>query len=145
MKYRNKNYIDVDLLPFILVPTIAITMGLTLLGHGAANHNPPDNYPLPKTSLLAGNEDLLADTSEFKTGDEALFNFTGDTVLVLSQPDSLALEEEVRVLRRTPEGNLEAVDLPENWIVKLPVDTVAFKMESRPANDKLLRYNRAAR
>src|SRR6266700_5616554 len=124
MKYRNKYYISIDSLPWIILPIIALT-ALTCYALSDTFHSKPmDLYPAPRTELK-GDDNFPIDTPEFQTGDEALFNFTGDTVLVLSQPESLTESgEEVEVLHKTPQGNLETVDLPENWLLKLPTDTL---------------------
>jgi hypothetical protein len=142
MKYRNKNYIGIGMLPLIILPVITITIGLTLWISEANQDKTADFYPFPKTNLIASHDDLLADTPEFKSGDEALFNFTGDTVLVVTQPESLAeLEEEVRVLHKTKQGSLETVDLPENWLVKLQTDTVPAEKPVPPVKDKKWYYD----
>jgi hypothetical protein len=145
MKYRNKNYIGAGTLPLIMLPVIAITIGLTLWISDDFNDKSSDFHPLPRTNLIAEREALLADTPEFQTGDMALFNFTGDTVLVVTQPDSLAeLSEEVRVLHKTAQGNLETVDLPEGWLVKLQTDTLPVKKPEIQPDDKLQSYKKAA-
>jgi len=123
MKYRNKNYIETGILPFILLPVVVLTIGLTLWINNSFIDKPPHAWPLAETHLPTAREDLLADTPEFNTGDEALFNFTGDTVLVLSQQD-VSTDDEVRVIHKTPQGGFETVDLPDNWLVKIPTDTL---------------------
>lgn len=144
MKYRNKNYMGIGVLPFILFPVVVLTIGLTLWINNPSTDKPPRASPLSEPNLAAAREEMLADTPEFNTGDEALFNFTGDTVLVLSQPESLAeLEEEVRVLHKTPQGSFETVDLPQNWLVKLPTDSLPEQKPVRP-EDKLEQYRKAA-
>ena len=103
-----------------------------------------DLYPTPRTDLVADSDDTPVDTPEFQTGDKALFKFTGDTVLVVTQPETMAiLDEEVRVLRKTPQGNLETVDLPENRLVKIPTDTVPAQKPVQ-SDDKLEQYRKTA-
>jgi hypothetical protein len=144
MKYRNKNYIGAGTLPLIMLPVVAITIGLTLWISDAFNDKPANFHPMPSMNLVADREALLADTPEFQTGDMALFNFTGDTVLVVTQPDSLAeLSEEVRVLHKTVNGTLETVDLPGNWLVKIPADTVPVKNPVIEPDDKFHLYKKA--
>ena len=144
MKYENTNYISFGSLPWIILPIIALT-ALTCYALSDTFHSKPmDLYPTPRTDLVADSDDTPVDTPEFQTGDKALFKFTGDTVLVVTQPETMAiLDEEVRVLRKTPQGNLETVDLPENRLVKLTTDTIHDKTPVQPDN-KLEEYKKAA-
>ena len=141
MKYGNKNYISLGSLPWIMLPIIALTALATYALSGTFHAKPMDLYPRPRTDLVADSEDKPVDTPEFQTGDEALFNFTGDTVLVLSQQDVLT-GDEVRVLYKTPRGSFQTVNLPDNWLVKVNADTVTAKSPA-PLNDKLEQYKKA--
>lgn len=141
MKYGNKNYISFGSLPWIILPIIALTALATYALSGTFHSKPMNLYPTPRTDLVADSEDMPIDTPEFQTGDEALFNFTGDTVLVLSQQNVLT-DDEVRVLFKTPQGSFQTVDLPDNWLVKVNADTVTAKPPA-PLNDKLEQYKKA--
>lgn len=142
MKYRNKHYISTGSLPWIILPIVVMTMLATYLINDSFHSKPPAFYAMPRTNSVADSDDTPLDTPEFKTGDEALFKFTGDTVLVLGQPEPLAVSvEEVRVLRKRPNGNLEPADVPESWLVKLNGDTATAKPPA-PLNDKLEQYKK---
>ena len=142
MKYRNKYYISTGSLPRIILPIIVMTMLATYLINDSFHSKPPDFYAMPRTDSVADSDDMALDTPEFKTGDESLFKFTGDTVLVLGQPEPLAMSvEEVRVLRKRPNGNLETADVPQNWLVKVNADTLKPK-PTVPPNDKLEQYKK---
>ena len=144
MKYRNKYYINIDSLPWIILPIIALTAFTTYALNDTFHSTPMDLYPRPRTDYVADTNDMPLDTPEFQTGDETLFKFTGDTVLVLGQPEPLAISvEEVRVLRKRPNGNLETADVPQNWLVKLPTDTLPDKTQAM-SNDKLNPYRKAS-
>jgi len=144
MKYRNKNYISLGTIFLFLVPIIGITVLLTLT---LSDFFPPkslDDYLTPKTSLAAKEYDPPIDTPEFQTGDQARFNFTGDTVLVLAQPESyLEDDEQTRVLYKTPQGNFQTLDLPDNWLVKIPTDTVPVQKPVH-RDDILEQYRKGA-
>lgn len=144
MKYRNKYYISTGSLPWIILPIIVMTILATYLINDSFHSKPPGFYAAPRTDSVEDSDDMALDTPEFKTGDEALFRFTGDTVVVLGQPEPLAMSvEEVRVLRKRPNGNLETADVPQNWLVKLNADTSKPKPPA-PLNDKLEQYKKAA-
>ena len=144
MKYENTNYISVGTCFVFLLPIILFTASLTYCVSDTFHSKPTDLYPTPRRELK-GDDNFPIDTPEFQTGDEALFNFTGDTVLVLSQPESLTESgEEVEVLHKTPQGNLETVDLPENWLVKLPTDTLPDTKPALRPDDKLQFYKKGA-
>lgn len=121
-----------------LVPIIGLTVMLTLTLDAFFNDKSSEGYPLPKTDLTARAYELPIDTPAFQTGDQALFNFTGDTVLVLSQPDSLS-QDEVRVLYKSSQGGFQTVDLPDNWLVKINTDTVG-KTKPVTQEDKIQQY-----
>jgi len=144
MKYENTNYISIGTCFVFLLPIILFTASLTYCVSDTFHSKPMDLYPTPRTDLVAESDDMPLDTPEFQTGDEALFRFTGDTVLVLGQPEPLAISvEEVRVLRKRPNGNLETADVPQNWLVKLPTDTLPDKTQAM-SNDKLNPYRKAS-
>jgi hypothetical protein len=140
MKYRNTNYISLGTIALFLIPIVGITVMLTLTLSDVFQHNPLNDYTKPKTSLIDTDYNLPADTPEFQTGDQARFNFTGDTVLVLNQAQSLN-DDEVRVLYKSPQGSFQTVDLPDNWLVKINTDSVPDK-PSAPPNDKLEQYKK---
>lgn len=142
MKYENTNYISIGTCFVFLLPIILFTASLTYCVSDTFHSKPMDLYPTPRTDLVADSDDMPLDTPEFQTGDEALFRFTGDTVLVLGQPEPLAISvEEVRVLRKRPNGNLETADIPQNWLVKLNADTAKPKPPV-PPNDRLEQYKK---
>ena len=144
MKYENTNYISVGTCFVFLLPIILFTASLTYCVSDTFHSKPMDLYPTPRTDLVADSGDMPLDTPEFQTGDEALFRFTGDTVLVLGQPEPLAISvEEVRVLRKRPNGNLETADVPQNWLVKLTTDTLPDKTQAQ-SNDKRDPYRKAS-
>ena len=143
MKYENTNYISVGTCFVFLLPIILFTASLTYCVSDTFHSKPMDLYPTPRTDLVADSDDTPVDTPEFQTGDKALCKFTGDTVLVLGQPEPLAISvEEVRVLRKRPNGNLETADVPQNWLVKLPTDTLPDKTQAQ-SNDKRDPYRKA--
>jgi hypothetical protein len=123
MKYRNKNYVSIGTCFVFILPIILFTASLTYCLSDTFHTKPLDEYPSPRIDLTADHHEFPIDTPEFQTGDEALFNFTGDTVLVLSQ-SSTEPDDEVSVLHKTPQGGFETVDLPDNWLVKIPTDTL---------------------
>ena len=142
MKYENTNYISFGSLPWIILPIIGLTALITFSLSGTFYAKSRDLYPTPRMDSVADSDDMPVDTPEFQTGDEALFKFTGDTVLVLGQPEPLAISvEEVRVLRKRPNGNLETADVPQNWLVKVNADTLKPK-PTVPPNDKLEQYKK---
>lgn len=140
MKYRDKNYISLGTCFVLMLPIIVFTALLTYCLSGTF-HTKPRNVEQTSRTGLKDDDDLPIDTPEFQTGDEALFNFTGDTVLVLNQQDVLT-GDEVRVLYKTPQGSFQTVDLPDNWLVKVNADTVPAK-PPRPLNEKLEQYRKA--
>jgi hypothetical protein len=140
MKYRDKNYISLGTCFVLMLPIIVFTALLTYCLSGTFHTKPRDVEQTSRTGLK-DDDDLPIDTPEFQTGDEALFNFTGDTVLVLNQQDVLT-DDEVRVLYKTPQGSFQTVDLPDNWLVKVNADTVPAK-PPRPLNEKLEQYRKA--
>ena len=143
MKYENTNYISFGSLPWIILPIIGLTALITFSLSGTFYAKSRDLDPTPRMDSVADSDDMPVDTPEFQTGDEALFKFTGDTVLVLGQPEPLAISvEEVRVLRKRPNGNLETADVPQNWLVKLPTDTLPDKTQAQ-SNDKRDPYRKA--
>ncbi len=120
MKYRDKNYISLGTCFVLMLPIIVFTALLTYCLSGTFHAKPWDvEQPSRK----------------------ALFNFTGDTVLVLNQQDVLT-SDEVRVLYKTPQGSFQTVDLPDNWLVKVNADTVPAKPPAL-LNDKLEQYRKA--
>lgn len=140
MKYGNKNYISIGTFFLFMLPVIGLTSLLTYCLIDTSHTKPPDVEQTRRTDLKA-DDDLPIDTPEFQTGDEALFNFTGDTVLVLNQPESLT-DDEVQVLYKSPQGDFQTVDLPDNWLVKMNTDTLPAKPPA-PPNDKLEQYRKA--
>jgi hypothetical protein len=140
MKYRDKNYISFGTCFVLMLPIIVFTALLTYCLSGTFHAKPWDVEQTPRTALK-DDDNLPIDTPEFQTGDEALFNFTGDTVLVLNQQDLLT-SDEVRVLYKTPQGSFQTVDLPDNWLVKVNADTVPAKPPAL-LNDKLEQYRKA--
>jgi len=141
MKYENTNYISFGSLPWIILPIIALTALITLFLSGTFYAKSADLYAKQRTDSIADSEDLPVYPPEFQIGDEAFFNFTGDTVLVLSQQDVLT-EDEVRVLFKTAQGSFQTVDLPDKWLVKVNADTIPAKPPA-PMNDKLEQYKKA--
>ena len=140
MKYRDKNYISLGTCFVLMLPIIVFTALLTYCLSGTFHTKPRDVEQTSRTALK-DDDNLPIDTPEFQTGDEALFNFTGDTVVVLSQQDVLT-GDEVRVLYKTPQGSFQTVDLPDNWLVKVNADTVPAKPPAL-LNDKLEQYRKA--
>lgn len=131
MKFRNKHYFEIGMLPFILIPVIALTVGLTLWFGGSHG----DKYALPYTDANYNKplspKDKLAiyedkDNDELDDNDQAVFTFTGDTVLVLSDSDPLKNPpDSYRVLYKNKQGNLQVIDLPEAALLKVNADTTA--------------------
>jgi hypothetical protein len=137
MTPRTKHYFKIGMLPIIMLPVIALTVGITLWL--SSSHE--DKYALPyqqahysKTftakDKLAFYEDKDTpesdddDTAELHSSDKAVFSFTGDTVLVLSDSDPLRNPpDNYRVLYKNMQGNLQVIDLPEAELVKIAADS----------------------
>lgn len=140
MKYGNKNYISLGTFFFFLLPIIGLTSFLTYCFVDTPHTKPLGIEQTPVTHLKP-DVDLPITPPEFQTGDEALFNFTGDTVLVLNQQNVLS-DDEVRILYKSPQGDFQTLDLPDDWLVKINTDTIPAQPPA-PLNDKLEQYKKA--
>jgi hypothetical protein len=136
MKLRDKHYFEVGMLPFILIPVIAVTVGLTLW----ISDSHHETYPEPaynknwKGPVAADDKlkfyDNAAGDYEFEENDSAVFTFTGDTVLILSQPDPLKEPADFyKVLYKNLEGDLQTIDLPEAELKKFAADSTEVNNE----------------
>lgn len=131
MTRKTKHYFEIRMLPIIMLPVIALTIGLTLWFSGSPKNKYPfpytdENYTKPLTP-----KDKLAlyegkDNTELEENDKAVFAFTGDTVLILSDSDPLKTStDSYRVLFKKPQGNLQVIDVPEDALLKVTDDTTA--------------------
>lgn len=135
MTPRTKHYFEIGMLPIFMLPVIALTIGLTLWFSNSHKdkYTLPDfdadyNKPLTLKEKLALYEDT--DSTELEENDQAVFSFTGDTVLVLSDSDPLRNPpDNYRVLYKNKQGNLQIIDLPEAQLLKLPADTTETSNE----------------
>jgi hypothetical protein len=130
MKFRNKHYFEIGMLPVFMLPVIAVTIVLTLWAGGIYERKypaPPD-FPEHLSGTFSPKDKLALyenrDTTDLAENDKAVFTFTGDTVLILEDGDPLkGPSDSFKVLYKTPQGNLQTIDLPEAELSKVPADT----------------------
>ena len=135
MAPRTKHYFEIGMLPIFMLPVIALTIGLTLWFSDSHQnkYTLPDmeagySKPLTPKERVALYEDT--DSTELEENDHAIFSFTGDTVLVLSDSDPLRNPpDSYRVLYKSKQGALQIIDLPKAELLKIPADTTATANE----------------
>lgn len=66
---------------------------------------------------------LLDKSPAFETDDQAVFNFTGDTVLILTPAKAINWKPAWNVLYKDHYGTYQTEDLPEEMLNKLEPDT----------------------
>jgi len=129
MKYRNKHYFELGTLPFILFPVIGLTIALTLW---ISEPSPPMHIPYGYGTHLSSphiDEDKLkyyadALNPDIDDCEKAVFDYTRDTVLVLTGPDFLKVAPGMRkVLYRTRQGILNTIDVPVTQLTEISVDS----------------------
>lgn len=129
MAQRTKHYFEIGMPPVFMLPVIALTIGLTLWfssSHGNTCTFPDIGTDYSKTLALKEQQtdDRDTDTTELEANDQAVFSFTGDTVLVLSDSDPLSSPPDCyRVLYKNKQGGLQVIDLPEAELIKITADT----------------------
>jgi len=127
MKYRNKNYFELGTLPFILFPVIGLTVGLTLW-ISKPSIPIPYGYGTPFSSSDIYEDKLKpyvdALNPDIDDCEKAVFDYTRDTVLVLTGPDYLKVAPGLRrVLYRTKQGILKTIDLPVTQLTEISADS----------------------
>ena len=137
MTPRTKHYFEIGMLPIIMLPVIALTVGITLWLNSSHEDRYASPYTdahyskalTPKEKLALYEENNTAepddqDAAELSSGDKVVFTFTGDTVLVLSDSDPLRNPpDSYQVLYKNKQSGFQIIDLPEDELVKVPADS----------------------
>ena len=123
MKYRNKHYYRTINLPVILLPVVALTIGLTVHFDHRKRQNTsyePDMAAFsPVAEMPKIYENRLIDQSD--GCEKALFSLTGDTVLIYTGPDFQDVPDGLRkILYKDLEGSLKTIDVPFSELRLVP-------------------------
>jgi hypothetical protein len=130
MKFETKHYFEISMLPIIMLPVIALTVGITLWcaqpATGKFVPDPQFTYNLknlhPDPGKLAHYNDLPEPDTDYC--ERAVFGFTGDTVLALNGPTYDEVPEGLqKVLYKDRTGVFKMIDLPLSEIKVLETDS----------------------
>ncbi|MBS7565553.1 hypothetical protein KHS38_14160 [Mucilaginibacter sp. Bleaf8] len=130
MKYRNKHYLAMRHLPLVLIPVIALTiLGTLLIDQRVSGRFPykfegtvPD-FDKDKISAYGDPPDIDGEDCE-----KAIFDFTGDTVLMLKGSDLLTNPPGRRkVIYKTKQGTLATIEVPQSQLTEISGDTSSVK------------------
>ncbi|HEK19856.1 MAG TPA: hypothetical protein ENO28_05315 [Bacteroidetes bacterium] len=131
MKLQNKHYFEISMLPVILLPVIVLTIVITLFcNHRAAEPFEPDGHRLLKSYPAEPPKLALYDEAAEQDSDyceQAIFDFTGDTVLVLKGPAFADVPEGLqKVLYKNKSGTFKITDLPASEMKALEADSAGL-------------------